>query len=329
MGLFKRGAELIQIFFPPNNKTAENILAVTILVISSRAFGSISFIYFLLPLILFLPIIIEIKRSRIGEHIDKFIILITLFPMWCIFTSVISPFPIHTIKRGLFLLLITVGLFYIIKNQSCKEFKLYNAFIYSITFVLLASIFSLISTIPATAWSGGNGKGFMGMAVHQNTLGSLILFYLPVLNHELHNMYLNFKSSYNNLPKKIYLITINFISILVLIASHSRGALLSYMIFLMIYSALSSRIKNMIIICAVSIVSTLLVITIPVANDYISEYLTKRDINLISSRGYLYEASYNAAVKGGIIGIGFGISDRENVIINCGRFQENIYMREK
>ncbi len=152
------------------------------LAIISRTFRYFNFVYYILPLLLLYFALYGIKELKSEKKFRFLIILNSIFFIWILLTCIWSIYPILSLKRSLYYLLLSTGTL----SAGYLWIKFYkgstlNFMLPADLFLILLSIFSLITIIPSDTWTGGNGKGFMGFSGHQNTLAASILFTIPVL----------------------------------------------------------------------------------------------------------------------------------------------------
>jgi O-antigen ligase len=159
----------------------------------------------------------------------------------------------------------------------------------------------LSTNIPSDSWTGGHGKGFMGFFGHQNTLASVLLFTLPGV----------IRTKYKGKSKKdkFFLSVILIFNLLFIILSYSRGVILSILFEVVVFLLLNKKWK----VIGISAVALLLVsVTIlinPYLNNFTSNILKKDFPEFYSSRMWMWEPSFEAALNGGFTGLGYGISD--------------------
>ncbi|MDO8549600.1 MAG: hypothetical protein Q7S39_05545, partial [Ignavibacteria bacterium] len=155
------------------------IIPLSAAAIISRAFPTFSYFYYLLPLLFLLILFSGYEFVLKDKALRNILILLFLFGLWSAATALWSDYPLVSISRSGYFIFISLGAIlggYLWQQiDSCSLSFLLPANL----IIVSLSLFSLITNIPADSWSGGNGKGFMGFAGHQNTLASAILFTLP------------------------------------------------------------------------------------------------------------------------------------------------------
>ncbi|MHB9005292.1 MAG: hypothetical protein ACYC6C_14815, partial [Coriobacteriia bacterium] len=166
------------------------LLPIAVLAAGARAFPLFEKVYYILPVLLAYFILLGYKEIQLNKRLRIIVLMLLIFSVWCLITSLWSSYPLITITRSLYFALVSIGavigshLYLKTKNGLDLNFLLpLNIFI------VLLSLISLIFKIPGDAWSGGNGMGFMGFASHQNTLGALILFTIPAPIFSIHQMF--------------------------------------------------------------------------------------------------------------------------------------------
>jgi hypothetical protein len=204
--------------------------------------------------------------------------------------------------------------------------SLFKVFIPVIVVVVAISIFSLIVKNPADYWSGGNGLGLKGFAAHQNTLSSILLICLAIMNLRLLEWFTLRKDSAGLL---VIIIFGNILTLVILLLTFSRGAIISYLVFLFSFMILSIGFKKTIRITFIGVIIFFILIWIPPTEKYIDYFMTKGSPSVLNSRSELYKISFNAALYGGIKGIGYGISNPKFVDKYLTHQIDGIIIREK
>jgi O-antigen ligase len=179
-----------------------------------------------------------------------------------------------------------------------------------------SSIVSLLINYPDTAWTGGNKLGFMGFTVHQNTLGALILFTFPATAASLFS---------ERITTRTFAFILSLLNIYILILSHSRASLLEIIIFvLLLLTGICHKNKRLfLVLITVSVLITIMNF------EKISEYVYKGNPEIGTSRYLLFNASFKAALNGGITGQGYGISDPQIIIPAAGSHYEDTGMHKE
>jgi O-antigen ligase len=195
-------------------------------------------------------------------------------------------------------------------------------------FLLLISLLSLISGIPNDAWEVGHGLSFAGIFTHQNIMAMAILFTMPGIFSIIINT-----SDKQRLDKKnnwvfITLLTLNLFLITI---TYSRAAILVVFIGILITLIQSKAYKIIITLLLAIIVITTLTFTLKSVNEIVIPLLSKHGWDILATRSVLWQPSYEAALLGGIWGIGFGNSHPEIQIDNKSNYDEvrKVYIREK
>jgi len=210
--------------------------------------------------------------------------------------------------------------------------------------IVLSSIVSLIISYPENAWTGGNMMGFMGFTAHQNTLGALILFTsLPVV-YAVKNVIASLgevisewrffqlskrRKSQNDNLFYFVLFTSNF---LLLLSTYSRASIAAFVLLIFLLSFTVFNFKKLITVyCTLLTLFLSLYAFNPYINEQVNKLVLKKEGFFGGNRAHLWEASYKAAVEGGLTGLGYGISHPEIVLEYSGsHFDSNgRYIREK
>lgn len=294
-----------------------NLLSIAIFLVVTRAFIEVNLLYYLFPILCATLIFFSIKYFK---GLNKNLIYVSLFPLYCLLSSIWSLDSYWSLKRSIYLIIIFWGLLVllIVYNQSKDFFK---SFLPANLFILGLSLFSLIFQIPADRWTGGNSMGFKGFSLHQNTLASLIVFTLPGLFFILQK---SNKKSYSNL----LFISLMLINIFILLITYSRASILAFFITLLFYILLKdfSYLKYIL----TGILFLVFLYFLPSKfHDTINTLALKNGNNIFDRRLELWEASFKAAKLGGLFGLGYGISSPQ-INISQGNFRDDgKYIREK
>ncbi len=305
------------------------LLPLTALAAGSRAFPLVEKIYYLLPFLLIYFIIVGIKEIRLNKTLKITVLLLLLFSVWGIITSFWSSYPLITITRSLYFALISIGSITggFLYLKSNKRSGLNFALPLNI-FIIFLSFISLIFKIPADAWTGGDGKGFMGFASHQNTLGALILFTIPASiwgiikevtekAKDKVKVGLKFNSKFKIQNSKFLLLLLIF-SFSFLIITYSRAAMLSLFVAALIYLFIIFKWKFILISSLLLTTVFCLLATLPSLRNDTWSLLKKGYSDPFFTRRILWGPSYKAAIQGGLIGIGYGISDPNIILTGTG-----------
>lgn len=297
------------------------IITLSAIAVISRAFSSISFVYYLVPL-LFLLLIIS-GKSFVIDNRELLIVLLLLlsFGAWSILTSLWSEYPSVSLARSAGFIFISLGALI----GGFMWMKMYpGSFSYLLPanlIIILLSVFSIITNIPSDSWTGGHGKGFMGFAGHQNTLASALVFTLPGL----------IKQKYD-VKKKSDLIFIGLISInlVILLLTYSRASVLTLIAGVICFLILSKKWRILLFTFTASALIVFIINMSPILKQKSTDILNKDFPEFYSTRLWMWEPSYNAALSGGLTGLGYGMSDPDILLPGSGSYYEgDRYVREK
>lgn len=299
--------------------------------IISRTFNITGYLYYAVPVLLIISIIIFlIAVPRESKDYFYFLIII-LFPVYCILTTLWSLTPVISIQRALYLLLIYTGIFtsvLFIKHFSIKKTSLEFLLPANIIIVIL-SLFSLISGIPGNSWTGGNALGFKGFAGHQNTLAGAILFTLPgVVALGIEQSARRQSPGVFRLWSFILLLASN---LLLLTISYSRAALLALAFGIIAYLIFtnSKKILSYLFIIFISVIA--LYYTVPPVQNSLNSVLYKNNERPLDRRTILWQPSLEAAKLGGLFGLGYGVSAPgiKTPLKTGSHYENGLYIREK
>ena len=335
-------------------------LPLFVIAIISRGIEEINFIYYTVPFFLILFIIVALKEINYREirfaYLIKWnkdysdstfplslLLLVLATTAWYILSALWSDYPIVSLERGLYFGLLATGCIsggYLWMKESGKN--LFDYLLPANIIIIALSIFSLITNIPGDSWTGGHGKGFMGFFGHQNLLGSLILFTVPSVFSKLwipvngdqsivKEKEIRVKSPLTNnyLPMTTYslLLTSN---LLILALTYSRASWLSLGAGFLTFLILIKNWKILIISFSLFTFIFILILSFPALNKAFNKILLKDFNTVLESRLLLWEPSFEAAKIGGLVGLGYGISEPNKIVPGTGSYYEGErYVREK
>lgn len=287
----------------------------------SRAVENVEALYVVFPISLLVFVIINYGSFRLSSFWDLAKSFIP-FLIWVSVSNLWSDFPFTSFTRSLYLIFILIGvaLLSIKVNSNVLVEVLTEQFYIILAFASVALLFD----IPGDGWTGGNAKGFKGVFFHQNTLGMLLFissafFVLKLLKSQ--------KTGAPFLKEILPLLLLNGGSIFMLILTFSRASILSYFVFIILFILFSYGFKKVFKLI-LGITGVLLIIFL-LDNTLINYLLFKGDDSVLSSRSTLYLSSIEAAKSGGLVGLGFGVSDQDIKEGAPGKMADGIFIREK
>lgn len=301
-------------------------MTILLLLFSTRIYQNSGNLYFFgLPILIWL-ILSAVCKIRDNKNSASAFIWFIPFLLWNIVSALWSEHPVYSLERAAFSLVITAGFLSAGYNFSdyLKE-KFTYLYIIMIPLVLL-SLFSLITGLPENGWSGGNALGFMGYVSHQNTLGAALIFTIPVLFYP-------FTERVRVTPGKVRILIINTLllatSLYILINSRSRGAVLAFIIFFILFTLISVTRNNLIYIIPAIVLIAAVIILSP-AGKKLEEYAYKSAPSVLTTRQQMINVSIEGAKQGGLTGIGYGLSFKDSTVVLAGDHDRNgIFVREK
>lgn len=320
------------------HKTVIIVLPVIILLEITRIFYSAPSLYFFSRILLIYFIILSLLEFKLFKELKYFILLIFLFSSWSLLTALWSYDPQITYPRAFYFAYVaaasTIGgyLWYKFFSNSVLSFLLSANIL-----IVIISFISLITNKPENSWTGGCGIGFMGYAPHQNILGMMILFTIPpVLFRTFAYFSKNFFNYFSHSNKKNYVIMppiLFFIlltsNVYLIILSHSRASVLSLLLIIVTFVLFSFKWKIFLTSSLILIIFiSALFFVIPDFGNKAINYALKTEKNIGERRYSQLEATIAAAKNGGIIGLGYGISDPKNILPKDNP-SEKRYYREK
>ena len=305
------------------------IIPVSVVAVISRTFPQFSFFYYLLPLLFLFIIFTGYKYVLKDKALTILLLLLFTFGLWSAVTSLWSDYPLVTLSRSGYFIFISFGAVLAGYLWQQLNFTPLSFLLAANIIVVALSLFSLITNIPADSWTGGNAKGFMGFAGHQNTLASAILFTIPAVCYKI------FPSPEGNLAyrqagKRGGYLVLLLLNLLFLILTYSRAAILVLVIGTVVFIILNKKWNLLIYSSAVALLILCLIWFTPYLKEKANELVKKDFPEFYSSRQWLWEPSYNAALSGGLTGLGYGISHPEIIVEGTGSHYDNgRYIREK
>jgi len=308
-------------------------------VIISRAFPLFTFVYYLLPVLFLLVFIQGYEFIFKDRNLRSLLLLFLVFGLWSAVTSFWSDYPLITLMRAGYFVFIALGgvmtgYIWFKTNPDSLALSLPANVV-----IIILSLFSLITNIPADSWTGGHGKGFMGFTGHQNILAAAILLTLPGVFNLLIKIRepnqpdpLRLESRKTKFHIPIFLtyslIVANF---LIIILTYSRASILSVVIGIMMFLIFIKAYKILSAIFVLSIVFLILFLSVYPINHSINNLLNKGGGNVLSRRIILWEPSFEASKMGGIFGLGYGMSapDIKTPKLTGSHYENGRYIREK
>ena len=120
------------------------------------------------------------------------------------------------------------------------------------------------------------------------------------------------------------------LNLLVLALTYSRSAILSLIFGVIVYLILNKNWKVLSYSFIVLAIVTLIIYITPAFNNFVDKIIKKDFPEVYSSRMWMWEPSYKAALEGGLFGLGYGISHPD---IRSGedsdRYENGRLVREK
>lgn len=248
------------------------------------------------------------------------------FILWILLSSFWSVHPEVTFKRAIYFAFLVIGMESLSHYVPNSTRALLKVFLPTTVIVVTVSILSLITGFPPDYWSGGNGLGLKGFATHQNMLGSLLFVFSSILNYKLFNLYYE-----KGLKNKVFWLSfgLNLLALLLLIITFSRSAILAYILFMIVFGLFTLGIKKTTGLITLFLIVLLIFSKVEPINKFISYTIYKGSDDILGSRSVMYKASLSAAKNGGLIGLGYGISDTSITKGVPGNEMNGIFIREK
>jgi len=308
------------------------IIPLSAVAILSRTFPIFSYFYYLLPLLFLLILFAGYKFVIKDKALRNILILLFLFGLWCAGTSFWSDYPFVSLSRSGYFVFISLAavlggyLWQQIDSDSLSFLLPAN------TIIVGLSIFSLITNIPPESWTGGNSKGFMGFAGHQNTLASAILFTLPATINKIPSLEGNNLSRLGSQAKaeRGGLILLLFFNLIILLLTYSRATILALICGVIVFLILNKKWNTLRYSAAVVLLIFSFIWFSPSLKMEVNKFVRKDFPAFYSTREWMWVPSYKAALNGGLFGLGYGISNPDIIVPGIGSYYDNgRYIREK
>lgn len=330
-----------------NPKIVWMVLPLIVLLEIGRTFYHTNAVYILSRALLFYFLILAYSEVKKNKQLKVYIILVLLFGLWALATTIWSYDPMITFPRAFYFAYVAIGtaiagyLWYVYFSKSFLSFLLPANII-----IIAISLFSLITNLPADAWTGGCGIGFMGFAPHQNTLGMMILLTIPsVLFPAVSFLKIKLKKTKEPNPSTFHISRLTFfhytllssifylllflLNLYLLILTQSRASVMSVLLMVVTFVIFTINWKLLITfgLTMVLFIAALFFVS-PQIKTSVADYVFKTETTIGDRRSTQVKATLSAAKHGGLIGLGYGISDPKN--INKKDLQEGKrYYREK
>lgn len=254
-------------------------------------------------------------RIKLEKKYLQFLILLLLFPVWALITSLWSIRPdISALASVNYIVMVIVffGLGYLWKTYKSNE-NFLALFLPANLMVLTLAFISIITGIPEDSWSGGHGRGLMSFFGHQNSLAMAVLLTMP----GLFSLVIGEQRSVNSKGHiKMYffwlLITANC---LLITLTYSRAAMMALFVGAVIYLFLNKKFKVLKLGFAVIAVFTLLAVTVKPLNTTVYKLLAKHDMSVFATRQILWGPSWEAAKNNFVSGAGYTMTDQSVKIL--------------
>lgn len=315
------------------------LLPLIVLLEIGRTFYQTDALYILSRILLLYFLIFAYSEAIKNKQLKVYIILVLLFALWALATTIWSYDPIITFPRAFYFAYVAIA-------TAIGGYLWYSNFSKSILGFLLpaniaivvVSLFSLVTSKPADAWTGGCGIGFMGFAPHQNILGMIILLTIPAVlfpvfsflsrrNPEKPDTSLRSNSNTDISPLASHLWPLTspvsrltfhtlllLLNLYLLILTHSRASIISALLMVVTYLLFSFNWRIVITaVLTLVLFITAIFFASPQIKTAVTDYMFKTEKRIGDRRSSQLDATLSAAKHGGIIGLGYGISDPLNI----------------
>jgi cell division protein FtsW (lipid II flippase) len=306
-----------------NKKLFRIIVPLFFILVSARSIEQAKWVSFSAPLFFIYFLLMGLKEIK-NKELKICLILISAFGFWAMITTLWSPFPHDSFGRSIFFLIsswcILLAGYCWVKYFNNRDFS----FLLPLNiFLLLVSVFSLMTKIPFDYWAG-YGFGLKSFWGHQNTLASLILFTIPGI------FFLPLKDK----KIRIMIILVLFaVNVYILILTHSRTSLIILLLSIFLYTLFSNKFKLMGIVILIFTCVTAFYFLNKDFHSIFNNYLFKTESSLLERKKSTILPSFVASNHGGWKGLGYGVSDTtvlENLHLNLTyHFEGARLVREK
>lgn len=273
-----------------------------------RMFREMQFIYYVTQTMLLIYMIIVINEYfyneyKISSSNKKYLLLLLLFPSWAVLTSLWSHYPLTSFIKAINFIFVVLGLFsMIILWSKYIDRNGYILFLGANLFILITSIFSLITGIPSDAWQVSHGLSFAGFFRYQNLMAGALLFTLPGLFY-----FQSLKEKHNG--NKIFFGVLIILNLSLIILSYSRAVILSIIIAIIVLLTVTRYYKILFSFTLLALIVLTMYFTIQPVNNLFTKLLSKHGYPIFATRTILWGPSFEAAKEGGLFGLGYGIGE--------------------
>lgn len=221
--------------------------------------------------------------------------LLFIYCGWCFLTSFWSEVPLLSfMKSGIFSIAIFVGIFAGIEwvRVNSKEQALSYLWLFAVV-VLLASFFG-----PRSGYNY-----YAGLMSNSNLLGFMIAACFPLLL---------WKAYLSQNKKRVLYILICLSCFYFILLSMSRASILMLLITLWCFLLSFNLNKKIVLLLSTTIISLIFIAINPAVLENTTEalkpYINKGGASVLHSRLSVWEDSYEGAIEGGWLGLGYGVS---------------------
>lgn len=259
--------------------------------------------------------IIHNKNILISRNFIKILAIIIPFGIWATLTLFWSYEPYGSFGRGLFFIFNTIFAALIVTEYHRRIRQFFNLLALVNVIIIFFSILSLISGIPNDAWTANHGLGFTSIFSHQNSLAATLMFTLigpsylmmAIIKKVDYTVLFKVFQSIKKHPYFIAIVLLLLLNFLFIYLSYSRAVMFALFLGATVFLYLELKRKQFIIITTVTIIFG--VILYNTFDNKIEDYLKKGGEDYFSRREILWGPSYYAALNGGFLGLGYGVTD--------------------
>ena len=305
------------------------VLPLIVLLEIGRTFYHTNAVYVLSRVLLSYFLLFTYSEAKKNKQLKVYIMLVLLFSLWALASTIWSYDPMITFPRAFYFAYVAISAA-IAGYLWCVHFsKSFLSFLLLANVLIVAiSLFSLITSQPSDAWTGGCGIGFKGFAPHQNVLGMMILLTIPSVLFPVFSFLSRRSFAKPDISRFTFHSILLLLNLYILILTQSRASVMSVLLMVVTFVIFTINWKILITtgLTLVLFIAALFFAS-PEIKTSVTDYIFKTENTIGDRRSTQIKATVSAAQHGGLIGLGYGISDPKNIL---GDVEEGKrYYREK
>lgn len=310
------------------------IFIAAIFLVVSGSYPDIQFFRYVSPVLFIAIIYFGYEELKDNSKLKVLVILVLNFGIWAAFSTIWSVFPVISFVRSGYYILASLsavlgGYLWIKKNQESPF-----GFLIPVNIaVILTAFISLI--FPNYAWFDYPAGLILlkGFTAHPNTLGALILFTSPGAvygffrkNDISSSSRIAENTKIKTYERKEFFIALAILNLTILGLTYSRASILAFAIAAVIIFIYFYRLKAVTALVGLTAAALILLFSFP----QLESVLSKNSDSFLGNRTIIWEPSLEAAESGGLVGLGYGVSNPEIIIeVLKKNYKYGKYEREK